>query len=159
MTDKTAVFISHIGEEAALAHSLKSWIESTFPDQVTVFVSSDLVSIEAGDEWYDKIMEALRAASVLIDETVKLLQDGNSAFHEAANKLIDDVELRVKSIAAETSWDIKHGGDSHSEYVCYRQGYTSSCFPKMSLSTRRTMLRFESDSLRGGCSPWWNARP
>jgi hypothetical protein len=31
MTDKIAVFISHIGEEAALAHSLKSWIEPTFP--------------------------------------------------------------------------------------------------------------------------------
>ena len=66
MTDKIAVFISHIGEEAALAHSLKSWIESTFPDQVTVFVSSDLVTIEAGDEWYDKIMKSFRTAAVTL---------------------------------------------------------------------------------------------
>jgi hypothetical protein len=261
MTGKIDVFISHIGEEAAFAHSLKSWIEATFPDQVTVFVSSDLVSIQAGDEWYDKIMEALGAASVFIvvcsptslerpwvnfetgvaayrdvriipichrgmmpsklpqplhrfqgidishatmptqlmtpiakmfarelhaipeaemlialrkaserdntseknivgsatqsgstaahtalsvvsqarevatqrrfdDETVKLLQNGNSAFHEAATKLIDDVELRVKNIAIETSWEIKHGGDSHSEYVCYTEGYTFQLLPK-----------------------------
>jgi hypothetical protein len=66
MSDKVAVFISHIGEEAALARSLKSLIEATFPDQVTVFVSSDLISIQAGDEWYDKIMEALGAADVFI---------------------------------------------------------------------------------------------
>jgi hypothetical protein len=43
----------HIGKVAAPAHSLKSWIESTFPDQVTVFVSSRLVSIQAGDELTD----------------------------------------------------------------------------------------------------------
>lgn len=66
MTDRVTVFISHISEEAPLAHSLKSWIEATFPDQVSVFVSSDLVSIQAGDEWYDKIMEALGATSVFI---------------------------------------------------------------------------------------------
>lgn len=30
MTDKIAVFISHISEEAPLAHSLKSWIEDIF---------------------------------------------------------------------------------------------------------------------------------
>jgi len=261
MTDRVAVFISHIREEAPLAHSLKSWIEATFPDEVSVFVSSDLVSIQAGDEWYDKIMEALGATSVFIvvcspislerpwvnfetgvaayrdvriipichrgmvpgnlpqplhrfqgidishatmptqlmtpiatmlakklhaipeadmiqalqkasegsntsekniggspgqsdstaapsalsvvsrarevatqarfdAETVKLLQNGNSGFHEAATRLIDDVELRVKSIAVETSWEIKHGGDSHSEYVCYTQGYTFQLLPK-----------------------------
>jgi hypothetical protein len=260
MTDRIAVFISHISEEAPLAHSLKSWIEATFPDQVSVFVSSDLVSIQAGDEWYDKIMEALGTTSVFIvvcsptslerpwvnfetgvaayrdvriipichrgivpgklpqplhrfqgidishapmptqlmtpiakmlamklhaipeadmlrgfqtaskgsntsernsggsrvqsdsavlptlsavsrarevatqarfdEETVKLLQNRNSAFHEAATKLIDDVELRLKSIAVETSWEIKHGGDSHSEYVCYAQRYTFQLLPK-----------------------------
>jgi hypothetical protein len=260
MTDRIAVFISHISEEAPLAHLLKSWIEATFPGQVSVFVSSDLVSIQAGDEWYDKIMEALGTTSVFIvvcspislerpwvnfetgvaayrdvriipvchrgmvpgklpqplhrfqgidishatmpiqlmtpiakmlamklhaipeadmlrafqmasegghtseknpfgssaqsdsaalptlsavsrarevaiqarfdDETVKLLQNGNSAFHEAATKLIDDVELRLKSIAVETGWEIKHGGDSHSEYVCYAQGYSFQLLPK-----------------------------
>jgi len=36
MTDRVPVFISHISEEAPLAHSLKSWIEATFPDQVSV---------------------------------------------------------------------------------------------------------------------------
>jgi hypothetical protein len=64
------------------------------------------------------------------DETVKLLQNGNSAFHEAATKLIDDVELRLKNIAVETGWEIKHGGDSHSEYVCYVQGYSFQLLPK-----------------------------
>jgi hypothetical protein len=49
MTDRVAVFISDISEEAPLAHSLRFWIEATFPDQVSVFVSSDLVSIQAGD--------------------------------------------------------------------------------------------------------------
>jgi TIR domain len=260
MPDRIFVFISHISEEAAFANSLKSWIEATFPDQVLVFVSSDLVSIQAGEEWYEKIMDALDATSVFVvvcspsslerpwvnfetgvaayrrvriipvchrgmipsklpqplhrfqgidlshatmpsqlmtpiatmlakklhaipeagmlaalrkaseqsstsekniggspgqlestaalsalsavrlagevatqarfdDETVKLLQNGNSVFHEAASRLIDEIELRVKSIVVETAWDIKHAGDSHSEYVCYAQGYTFQLLP------------------------------
>jgi len=64
------------------------------------------------------------------DETAELLKNGNAAFHEAATKLIDEVELRVKSIAVETNWEIKHGGDSNSEYVCYAEWYTFQLLPK-----------------------------
>jgi TIR domain len=240
------------------AHTLKQWIERAFSDQVSVFVSSDLVSIQAGDEWYDKIMEALGAANLFIvicsplslerpwanfetgvaafrgvrivpichqgmvpaklpqplhrfqgidisrpsmptqlsvpiakmldvtlpaipeadflselqkasdqsrgreqgggdapqsapkmaapsavsrareialqarfdEETMRLLQNGNSAFHDAATKLIEELELRLQVIAQDTSWDIKRGGDSHSEYVCFAQGYTFQLLPK-----------------------------
>ena len=260
MSGSISVFISHIGDEAALANSLKQWIENTFPDQVSVFVSSDLASIQAGDEWYDKIMEALSSADIFLvvcsptslerpwvnfetgvaafreipiipvchrgmspgklpqplhrfqgieishltmpkrlmtpiarmqnkklhampegdmlaafrkasdatneakassgivssdpaspttrvlsatdrareiaaqkrfdDETVKLLQNGNSAFHDAAMMLITELELRAASVASETGWEVKHGGDSHSEYVFYAEGYTFQLLPK-----------------------------
>jgi hypothetical protein len=260
MTDRIAVFISHISEEAAFAHELKICIEATFPDLVAVFVSSDLVSIQAGDEWYEKIMEALGDTSVFLvvcsptslerpwvnfetgvaafrgvriipichrgmvpgqlpqplhrfqgvdvlhphmptqlmtaiatmlsrelhaipeagilealqkaserssasdntagssahsdatsvgatpslatrarevairarfdNETEQLLQNGNSAFYGAATQLIDEIEFQLVSVVAETSWDIKHGGDSHSEYVCYAEGYTFQLLPR-----------------------------
>jgi len=47
VADKIAVFISHIGEEAALAHSLKSWIESTFPDSQCLSAAISSVSKRA----------------------------------------------------------------------------------------------------------------
>jgi hypothetical protein len=290
MTDRIAVFISHISEEAPLAHLLKSWIEATFPGQVSVFVSSDLVSIQAGDEWYDKIMEALGTTSVFIvvcspislerpwvnfetgvaayrdvriipvchrgmvpgklpqplhrfqgidishatmpiqlmtpiakmlamklhaipeadmlrafqmasegghtseknpfgssaqsdsaalptlsavsrarevaiqarfdDETVKLLQNGNSAFHEAATKLIDDVELRLKKALLSRRVGRSSTAAILIRSMCAtRRGTRSSCCLRISISTRRATLRFEYDSLRGGCSLWSSARP
>jgi hypothetical protein len=261
MSDNVFVFISHISEEAALATSLKKWIEQTFPDQVTVFVSSDPGSIQAGDQWYDNIMEALRDTQIFVvvcspaavqrpwvnfeigvaafrdiriipvchrgmspsdlpqplhrfqgveisapsmpkrlmatiagmlgkvikampeadmlasfheasnatresnitsdalapasraavsaprpsatnraraiallkrfdEETVRLLNNGNAAFHVAATMLIDELERRAERVISETGWEIQHGGDSHSEYVFYAEGYTFQLLPQ-----------------------------
>ena len=60
------VFISHISEEAPLAHALKKWIKTTFLDQWEVFVSSDSDSIPAGNKWLDQIDSALHSAKVLV---------------------------------------------------------------------------------------------
>jgi hypothetical protein len=60
------VFISHISEEAPLAHVLKDWIESSFAGQCDVFVSSDKDDIPAGSKWLEEIESALGSASALI---------------------------------------------------------------------------------------------
>jgi hypothetical protein len=60
------IFISHISEEAPVAHTLKDWIESTFPERCAVFVSSDIRDIPAGSRWLEEIEQALGAARVLL---------------------------------------------------------------------------------------------
>lgn len=64
MTHK--IFISHIYEEKTLATTLKQWIESTFPDKVDVFVSSDEKDLPPGTKWLDKISGALHEAQLMI---------------------------------------------------------------------------------------------
>ena len=61
-----SLFISHIKEEKALALALEEWIESTFADQCTVFVSSNPEDLPPGQEWEDKVHEALREAQLLL---------------------------------------------------------------------------------------------
>lgn len=60
------VFISHSTEEANLASVLKDWIESAFIDQVEVFVSSEDVDILAGEQWFQRVEEALADTNVLL---------------------------------------------------------------------------------------------
>jgi len=71
---KLNVFMSHIHEEEAVAQFLKSRIEETFLGQVDIFVASDAKSIEPGHDWFEKIMEGIRAAKVLL-----ILTSGESA--------------------------------------------------------------------------------
>ncbi len=61
-----AVFISHIGAEAAVALKLKQLIQDTFGADLPVFVSSDYESIQSGEEWYRKIVESIKASKVVI---------------------------------------------------------------------------------------------
>src|SRR5262245_22760925 len=63
MDNVASIFISHISEEQALAALLKKHMMSDFGEYVTVFVSSDLESINAGDEWLKSIKKALATAS------------------------------------------------------------------------------------------------
>jgi hypothetical protein len=58
--DKPRIFISHIHEEAKLGSVLKSWIEDAFPDQLTVFLSSDPNDLPGGRAWLDEIRAALK---------------------------------------------------------------------------------------------------
>lgn len=60
------VFLSHIHEEAPLANVLKSWVESSFSGQCSVFVSSDIDDIPAGNEWRKQIKNSLKDTSVFI---------------------------------------------------------------------------------------------
>ena len=61
---KPTVFISHVSDEAALAGILKRHLIEDFPDLLRVFVSSDMVSIEAGQDWLLAIKDALHDACV-----------------------------------------------------------------------------------------------
>jgi len=63
MENVASIFISHISEEQALAAILKKHLKSDFGESVTVFVSSDLENITAGDEWLKSIEKALATAS------------------------------------------------------------------------------------------------
>lgn len=63
-TDIPTIFISHISEERELAAILKRSLVSSFGDKVSVFVSSDLENITAGDNWLKSINNALDIASL-----------------------------------------------------------------------------------------------
>lgn len=60
------IFISHIKEEENLAFVFKEWIESTFLNQISVFVSSAPENIPAGDKWRETITSALNESKLLI---------------------------------------------------------------------------------------------
>ena len=60
------IFLSHINEEKQLAVVLKDWIESSFPDALEVFVSSDIRDIAGGDRWLEEINEALEESGAFI---------------------------------------------------------------------------------------------
>ncbi len=60
------IFISHISEEKPLALAMKDGLESSFPGQIKVFVSSDPDDIPAGTKWLNKIGDALKDSTLLI---------------------------------------------------------------------------------------------
>lgn len=60
------LFISHVSEEAALAETLKVHLSRDFLGLVDIFVSSDMDSISAGDNWLRRLEDALRNSSALL---------------------------------------------------------------------------------------------
>jgi hypothetical protein len=64
--DSMKVFISHISEEAPLAHVLKEWMEGSFPGLIEVFVSSDIHDLPGGRKWLDEIDTALQDAQLFL---------------------------------------------------------------------------------------------
>lgn len=64
--DRNTVFLSHTNSESELAVGLKEWIETTFPDRVAVFVSSDERDLKPGDRWLSEIDAALSKAAAMI---------------------------------------------------------------------------------------------
>ncbi|WP_213953649.1 toll/interleukin-1 receptor domain-containing protein [Variovorax sp. dw_954] len=60
------LFISHISEEAEVAKLLKKMLKEDFHEHVNVFVSSDVTSVGAGDEWLVAIREEINRASAVI---------------------------------------------------------------------------------------------
>jgi hypothetical protein len=63
---KTSVFISHIGEEMAVALKLQSLIQAAFSNAFPVFVSSNPMSLGGGEEWYHYILDNLAKAKVVL---------------------------------------------------------------------------------------------
>lgn len=60
------LFISYISPEKALAVVLKDWIMATFSRRYKTFVASDYESIRLGDNWLQKIEQAIRSSRVMI---------------------------------------------------------------------------------------------
>lgn len=60
------IFISHIHEEAEVAKVLKDWIESTFSQNVDVFVSSDPDDNPPGTRWLNNIEGELQELDLLM---------------------------------------------------------------------------------------------
>ena len=65
-TASNVVFISHTGAEAELAIALKEAIETAFPGEIRVFVSSDERDLRPGDRWLHEIDDALVNAGALL---------------------------------------------------------------------------------------------
>src|SRR5574340_179408 len=63
---KPKIFISHIHEDAPLAHLLAKYIEQTFAKALEVFVSSDGTNILLRDKWMQQIEKALEESSLAI---------------------------------------------------------------------------------------------
>jgi hypothetical protein len=61
---KQKIFISHISDEAKLAHIIKSHIVEDFLGMVDVFVSSDDTSIPLGNKWLNAVERALKEARI-----------------------------------------------------------------------------------------------
>jgi hypothetical protein len=60
------LFVSHVTEEAPLAEILKAHLSRDFLGLVDIFVSSDMDSISAGDNWLHRLEQALRESSALL---------------------------------------------------------------------------------------------
>jgi TIR domain len=64
--DKPQIFVSHISEEGALASIFKQHLFDDFLGLLEVFVSSDIQSIAAGQNWLTSLESALRRSSLLL---------------------------------------------------------------------------------------------
>ena len=62
---KAKIFLSHVSEEAPIAQVLKTWIKRAVLD-CDIFVSSDIDSLPAGNEWFNAINNALSTTSVFV---------------------------------------------------------------------------------------------
>lgn len=60
------IFLSHISEEKELAHAIKAYLVEDLALNVDIFVSSDMVSIQAGDKWLEKIDDALKRSDIFL---------------------------------------------------------------------------------------------
>lgn len=63
---KPIIFISHINEEQNIAIRLKEYIESSFLNSATVFVSSHENSLKLGEDWFDTIGKSIKGSKLVI---------------------------------------------------------------------------------------------
>jgi hypothetical protein len=67
---QAVLFVSHAAIDNEIALALKKSFAPVFPD-IEIFVSSDPESLAPGDPWIDKILEALKSASLVIALTTE----------------------------------------------------------------------------------------
>ncbi len=60
------VFISHISEEQVEAARAKEYLEAVFPKRIQVFIASSWTSIAPGEDWFQKIQEAIQNADIML---------------------------------------------------------------------------------------------
>ena len=90
-----SVFISHISEEAHIAHVLKRWIKTSFSGKV--FVSSAPQAIIPGADWLEQIRNELEDSKVLLILCSRTSIKSFWVKMEAGYGLMDD-ELSVLSL-------------------------------------------------------------
>jgi TIR domain-containing protein len=61
-----SVFIGHSAVDRRMAALLKETVAAFVPSEVDVFVSSDLDSIKAGEDWLERIIDRLRNCTVVV---------------------------------------------------------------------------------------------
>jgi len=66
MPQKVNIFISHISDEQSEASKAKDYLEQVFAGQVDVFLASSWASIAPGEDWFERITEALQKADLMI---------------------------------------------------------------------------------------------
>ena len=66
LSPKPSVFISHVHEDAQIAHCLKDFLDEAFIGTFRIFVSSDGASIRAGDNWSSSIEQALTETALVL---------------------------------------------------------------------------------------------
>jgi hypothetical protein len=64
------IFLSHAAIDYEIALSLKAYFRQIFPS-VEVFVSSDPEDLPLGDPWVEKILSALRDATIVLSLTTE----------------------------------------------------------------------------------------
>jgi hypothetical protein len=60
------VFVTHAAQDASIAKLFKNQVDKDFLGLCTVFVSSSLDSIHAGEEWLRAIKESIQKAEILV---------------------------------------------------------------------------------------------
>ena len=66
MNESKKVFISYIADERIEAEQAKEFLKKTFGKDIEVFLSSSWESIQPGEDWFNKIEEAVASADLML---------------------------------------------------------------------------------------------
>jgi len=87
-----AIFISHASADQEIAQYLKDQIVFGFPS-ASVFVSSDPEDLALGDEWVDKILNALRSAQYVLVLATKRGLERKWVWFEAGRTWFSGIDM------------------------------------------------------------------
>jgi len=122
-TPKPSIFISHIHEDAQIAHCLKTFLDEAFLGFFKIFVSSDGASIRAGDNWSSSIEQALTETDLVLAIITEDAKDRRWIYFECggayfARKRVVPICCRrfaISALSAPLSWlQAIDGADSES---------------------------------------------